>query len=64
MTDDQIIAALKSGEVLHFGLNGRNQQIMDLMYRLECDGEIETWDVSTSQETRRAARWCGQREGM
>jgi hypothetical protein len=33
---------------------------MDLMARLEREGKIETWDVSGSQETRRAARWINQ----
>lgn len=57
MTDEQIIEALKSGEVCTFGMNGRNMDVINLMARLEREGKIETWDVSLSQETRRAAKW-------
>jgi len=60
MTDDQIIDAMKAGETVNYGLHGRNQSVMDLMARLEREGKIETWDVSGSQETRRAARWINQ----
>ena len=60
MTDEQIISALKAGETLNFGLHGRNTEVMDLMHKLETEGKIETWDVSGSQETRRAARWIGE----
>jgi len=62
MTDEQIVEALKAGEVLTFGVNGRNASVMGLMARLEREGLIETWDVSLSQETRRAARWIADRE--
>jgi hypothetical protein len=57
MTDDQIIAHLKSGETLTFGCHGRNRDVLDLMGRLESQGAIETWDASLSQETRRSAKW-------
>lgn len=69
MTDEQIIEYLKAGETLNFGLHGRNTDVMELMARLEDEGKIETWDVSLSQETRRAAKWigcktCGERVGF
>lgn len=57
MTDQEIIDALKTGEVCTFGCNGRNTEVMDLMARLEREGKIKTWDESLSQETRRAAKW-------
>lgn len=57
MDDAQIIAALKAGEVLHYGMHGRNLEVMNLMADLEARGLIETWDYSSSQETRRAAKW-------
>lgn len=57
MSDEEIIQAMKSGEIVNFGLHGRNQSVITLMAKLEREGKIETWDVSTSQETRRAARW-------
>ena len=60
MTDDQIISAMRSGETVNFGMNGRNQSVMDLMAMLEREGKIKTWDVSGSQETRRAACWINQ----
>jgi hypothetical protein len=62
MTDEQIIAALKSGEVVNFGMNGRNVEVMRLMADLEKRGLITTWDASGSQETRREARWIGEQE--
>lgn len=49
MTDEQIIEALKSGETLNFGCNGRNGDVMDLMARLESEGLIETEDMGLSQ---------------
>lgn len=59
MTDEQIINFLKSGETLNFGCNGRNQEVMDLMHRLESDGLIVTEDMGLEQETRRTAKWIG-----
>jgi hypothetical protein len=59
MTDEQIIDALKSGETLTFGCNGRNTEVMGLMYDLEKQGLIETRDMGLSQETRRKAWWIG-----
>lgn len=61
MTDDEIIAALKSGEEGNYGLHGRNMSIMKLMSGLEEKGLVETWDCSSSQETRRGVRWNGDK---
>lgn len=57
MSDDEIIAALKSGDTLNFGCHGRNSDVMSLISRLERDGLVRTWDISGSQETRRAVKW-------
>ena len=57
MTDAQILAALKAGEVLTFGCHGRNTEVMDFMADLEKRGLIETKDMGLDQETRREARW-------
>ena len=62
MTDQEIIDALKAGQELNFGCNGRNREIMDLMAGLEEQGLIETEDMGLSQETRRVARWLGSKE--
>jgi len=59
MTDQQIIDALKSGETLNFGCNGRNTEIMDLMYGLHEQGLIELEDMQLEQETRMTAKWVG-----
>lgn len=59
MSDEEIIAALKSGEALHYGCNARNLDIMNLMARLEQEGLIETEDMGLTQETRRVAKWKG-----
>lgn len=55
MTDVEIINALERGEVLNFGCNGRNQDVMGLICRLEREGKVKTRDASLSQETRRDA---------
>lgn len=57
MNDDEILAALKSGETLNFGCNGRNTDVMDFMADLERQGLIKITDASLSQETRCDARW-------
>ncbi len=59
MTNEQAIAALKSGETLTFGCNGRNIEVMEFMADLERQGLIETRDIFLSQETRREAKWIG-----
>lgn len=59
MTDAEIIAALKAGEVLNFGCNGRNLEIMALMNGLQEQGLISLTDMGLSQETRMEARWIG-----
>ena len=60
MTDEEIINALKAGETATFGCNGHNMEVMTLIADLEEKGLVETWDVSGSQETRRAVRWVGE----
>ncbi len=59
MTNEQVIAALKSGETVTFGCNGRNTEVMEFMADLERKCLIETWDMGLSQETRREAKWIG-----
>lgn len=60
MTNEQIIATLKTGETVTFGLNGRNMDVVDFMANLELTGFITTEDCSTSQESRRSAKWVEQ----
>ena len=55
MSDDEIKQHLADGWIMHFGCNARNQEVMDLMHRLEEEGFIKTRDASLSQETRREA---------
>ena len=59
MTDEEIVAALKRGETLTFGCNGRNTEVMNFMADLEQQCLIETRDMGLSQETRREAKWIG-----
>jgi len=59
MTDAEIIAALKEGDELNFGCHGRNTDVLELMQKLEKRGLVQTWDMSTEQETRRNAKWIG-----
>ena len=53
MTDQQILEHLERGEILNFGCNGRNQEVMDFIADLEREGKVKTRDASLSQETRR-----------
>lgn len=59
MTDEEIIAALKSGAVCNFGCNSRNLEVMALMNGLQEQGLISLTDMGLSQETRMEARWIG-----
>lgn len=57
MWKDEIINALKSGEIVNFGCNGRNLEVMEFMAELEKQGLIKTMDMGLSQETRLEAFW-------
>lgn len=54
---EEIIQALKSGEVVHFGCNARNAEVMEFMGGLQKAGLITTRDMGLSQETRLEAKW-------
>lgn len=58
----EVLDALKRGETITFGCNGRNTEVMEFMSELESDGLIETEDLGLSQETRREARWVSEKE--
>ena len=60
MTDEQILTYLKSGEELNYGCHGRNTDVMEFIADLEKQGLVKTWDISSSQETRRAVKWIGE----
>lgn len=57
MTDKEALEALKAGETLTYGINGRNLEVMAFFADLEAKGLITTKNISSSQETRREARW-------
>ena len=59
MTDNEIVAYLKSGGTANYGINGRNIDVVNLIAGLESKGMVETRDASTSQETRREVSWIG-----
>jgi hypothetical protein len=62
MTDEEIIAALKSGETVNYGVHGRNMEVISLIDGLLWEGLVKVEDVSSSQETRYAARWVGEKQ--
>ncbi len=60
MSDEEILAALKSGQTLHFGCNGRNMDVVNFMNGLHEQGMITLSDMGLSQETRMEAKWIFQ----
>lgn len=62
MSNEEIIAALKSGEALNFGANVRNKEVCEFMDGLHQQGLITLEDMGLSQETRLIAKWVGTQE--
>ncbi len=60
MTDEQILAHLKAGNVANYGMHGRNMEVVNFIADLEARGLVKTRDASSSQETRREVWWTGE----
>lgn len=56
-TDQQITGHLRAGHSLDCGVHERNDNIVEMVARLEGDGLVESRDYNGPGETRRVARW-------